>query len=642
MTDPIEPSTSTSAPNPNPSLTTLLHPRREPFEHGLLPIQKLIFADPLLALTPLKIKFASSSTRRVDSAALAEALQISLDHACLVLDTLASVLHTESDPIVTSRSGDVDSVGADLLDLILFLYIQSYKKLLPRPHKDSSAMADVWPSMSAFDGCLSALSPLQLVRCNTRRFIPSQADEEAHQLSYLQKHLANILSLLSEPLEGEGEESMVLTMEGFEHLGLLIQFGEKGSDEVPLSQAAPFFANSDPNMPAVPVPSSQVLDWLLQNIASSLEHVTEKNSAKENGPPSDSDQDVAMADASPSSVKPSPSVRSPCFIEGVSKSSYVKLASDLKNSSVKILTAAVSECQDQLQSVEYWQSLVKKLYRPFVINCHDSVIYILAPLRFATVYGCSDATIVLGAVGKEVRIEHCERVHVIITAKRVCIANCRECVFFLGVNQSPLIVGDNHKLQVAPYNTYYSQLEEHMTEVGIEATINRWDDTLALGMIDPHDSLSHPAGVSDSQAESAKQLDPDQFTKFLIPNWFEGESTGSTKDNPFPLPGAYLLAQQINQNNLGEIKQILREAPLEENLKRELSRALHVYFRDWLYASGNIRQLYCLQIPQGQAHFGRSPSTLNRQLGNALAMLRPNSIEAGSAGGIPPGFKHSF
>ncbi|GMI70991.1 hypothetical protein like AT3G57890 [Hibiscus trionum] len=413
MTDPIETSKSTSAlnPNPNASPTTLLHPRREPFEHGLLPIQKLMFADPVQALSPLKRKFASSSTRRVDSAALADALQISSDHACLVLDTLASVLHSDS--------GDVDSLAADLLDLILYLYIQSYKKLLSRPHKDSAALADVWPSMSAFDGYLSALSPLQLVRCNTRRFIPSQADEEAHQLSYLQKHLANILSLLSEPVEGEGEEFMVLTMEGFEHLGFLIQFGEKGSDEVPLSQAAPFFANSDPDMPAVPVPSSQVLDWLLQNIASSLEHVTEKNHAKENGAPCDSYQDVAMADTSPSSVKPLPSVRSPFFIEGVSKSSYVKQASDLKNSSVK------------------------------VINCHDSVIYILAPLRYATVYGCSDATIVLGAVGKAVRIEHCERVHVITAAKRVCIANCRECVFFLGVNHCPLIVGDNHKLQVS-------------------------------------------------------------------------------------------------------------------------------------------------------------------------------------------------
>ncbi|XP_022742226.1 TBCC domain-containing protein 1-like isoform X1 [Durio zibethinus] len=568
MTDPIEPSTSTSDLNPNPIPTTFLHPRREPFEHGLLPIQKLIFTDPVQALTPLKQKLASSSTHRVDSAALAEALQISSDHARLVLDTLASVLHSESDPLVTASPNDVDSVGADLRDLILFLYIQSYKRLLPRSHKDSVAVADVWPSTSAFDGYLSALSPLQLVRSNSRRFMPSQADEEVHQLSYLQKHLANIVSLLSEPVEGEGEESLVLTVEGFEHLGFLIQFGDKGSELVPLSQAAPFFANSDPDMPAVPVPASQVHDWLLQNIASSLEHVTERISAKENGPPSGSDQDVAMADASPSSTKALPSARNPCFIEGVSKSSYVKQASDLKNSSVK------------------------------VINCHDSVIYILAPLRYATIYGCSDATIVLGAVGKAVRVEHCERVHVIIAAKRVCIANCRECLFFLGVNQRPLIVGDNHKLQVAPYNTYYSQLEEHMTEVGIEATINRWDETLALGVIDPHDSLSHPAGVSDAQAELATRLDPDQFTNFLIPTWFEGESIGSTKDNPFPLPDAYMTSQQRKLKNLGEIKQILRETPLEENRKRELSCALHVYFKDWLYASGNIRQLYCLQVPR--------------------------------------------
>ncbi|XVE61233.1 hypothetical protein DITRI_Ditri06bG0023200 [Diplodiscus trichospermus] len=565
MTDPIEPTTSTSDPNPNSSPTTLLHPRRDPFEHGLLPIQKLIFTDPVQALTPLKQKFASSLTHRVDSAALADALQISLDHARLILDTLALVLHSESDPLVTAKPDDVDSVGADLRDLILFLYIQSYKKLLPRFHKDSAAVADVWPSTSAFDGYLSALSPLQLVRCNTRRFMPSQADEEAHQLSYLQKHLANILSLLSESVEGEDKESLVLTMDGFEHLGFLIQFVDKGSEGVPLSQVAPFFANSDPDMPAAPVAVAQVHDWLLQNIASSLELVTEKISAKENGAPGGSDQDVAMADASPSLAKASPSSRSPCFIEGVSKSSYLKQASDLKSSSVK------------------------------VINCHDSVIYILAPLKYATIYGCSDATIVLGAVGKTVRVEHCERVHVIMAAKRVCVANCRECVFFLGVNQRPLIVGDNHKIQVAPYNTFYSQLEEHMAGVGIEATVNRWDEPLALGMIDPHSSLSHPAGVSDAQAESAARLGPDQFSNFLIPNWFEGESVGSTKDNPFPLPEAYLTSQQRNQKNLGEIKQILREAPLEENRKRELSCALHVYFKDWLYASGNIRQLYCLQ-----------------------------------------------
>lgn len=453
----------------------------------------------------------------------------------------------------------------NVFDLMMFLYIQSYKRLLPKGHKDSAAVADVWPSTSAFDGFLSALSPLQLVRSNSRRSMPSQTDEEAHQLSYLQKHLGNILSLLAESVEGDGEESLVLSMEKLEHLGFLIYFGEKGSERIPLSQNAPFFANSDPEMPAVPVPAAQVHDWLLENIASALTRITERASTKENGPTSASDQDVPMADVSASSVKSSPSPRGPSFIEGISKSSYVRLPNDIKGSSVK------------------------------VINCHESVIYILAPLKYATVYGCSDATIVLGAVGKAVRIEHCERVHVIAAAKRICIANCRECVFFLGVNQTPLLVGDNHKLQVAPYNTFYSLLEEHLNQVGIDPTINRWDAPVALGVIDPHDSLSHPAGVSDVQTESASPVDPDQFTNFLIPNWFEGQQSGSTKDNPFPLPDAYLASQQRNQKNLEETKNILKDTELDESRKREVATALHVCFKDWLYASGNIRQLYCLQ-----------------------------------------------
>ncbi|CAN1278216.1 TBCC domain-containing protein 1 [Linum perenne] len=502
-----------------------------------------------------------SSKPRVDVAGLADALQISTDHARLVLDTLASVLHSESDPI--------DSVGADLRDLILFLYIQSYKKLLPRTHKDSAAVADVWPSTSAFDGYLSALSPLQLVRSNSRRFMPSHADEEAHQLSYLQKHMGNILSLLADPVEGDGEgeseDSLVLTMEGLEHLGFLIQIGEQGSERVSLCQATPFFANSDPDMPAVPVPASEVLFWITENISSALETLTERISAKENGPSSASDQDISMTDTCNDSVKTSPSSRGISFIEGVSKSSCVKQASELKGSSLKVL------------------------------NCHESSIYILAPLRYATVYGCSDSTIVLGAVGKAVRIEHCERVHVITAARRVCIANCRECVFFLGVNQRPLMVGDNHKLHVAPYNTFYSNLEAHMAEAGVEASINKWDEPLALGVVDPHDSLSHPAGVSDVQAETATRIDPDHFTNFLIPNWFGGESSGMTKDNPFPLPDSYMESRLKNLKTLDEIKQLLRETPLEESRKRELSCALHMLFKDWLYASGNIRQLYCIQ-----------------------------------------------
>lgn len=125
-------------------------------------------------------------------------------------------------------------------------------------------------------------------------------------------------------------------MEKFEHLGYLIYFGEKGSERTPLSQNAPFFANSDPDMPAVPVPAAQVHDWLLQNIASALERIAERASAKENGLTNASDQDIAMTDVSTSPAKATSSPRGPSFIEGVSKSSYVRQANDLKGSSVKV------------------------------------------------------------------------------------------------------------------------------------------------------------------------------------------------------------------------------------------------------------------------------------------------------------------
>ncbi|XBI11883.1 hypothetical protein VPH35_138847 [Triticum aestivum] len=412
---------------------------------------------------------------------------------------------------------------------------------------------------------------LQLVRSNSRRFMPSQADEEAHQLSYLQKHMANVLTLLADSVDGEGDESMVLTMETFEHLGFLLQF----SEGTPLSQAAPFFANSDPDMPAAPVPATQVHDWILQNIASSLEYTAEKAITKENNQRSVSDPDVAMADAvtntriqssssTGASVQNNPGYyRNTSFVEGISKTSVVKHGSDIKGHSIKVL------------------------------NCHDSVIYILAPLKYATVYGCSDTTVVLGAIGKVVKVEHCERVQIVAASKRICIANCRECIFYLGVNHQPLIVGDNHKLQVAPFNTYYPQLGEHLAQVGVDPNINKWDQSFVLGVVDPHDSLSHPAGVSDVQAESATCLDPDLFTDFLIPSWFEAE--GPTKYNPFTLPEVYWASQRKKNASLEDIQKNIRELELDDNRKKELACALHAQFKDWLYASGNIRQLYCLQ-----------------------------------------------
>jgi hypothetical protein len=62
---------------------------------------------------------------------------------------------------------------------------------------------------------------------------------------------------------------------------------------------------------------------------------------------------------------------------------------------------------------------------------------------------------------------------VITAAKRISIANCRECVFFLGVNQRPLIVGDNHKLQVCLTTTSIAILTCQLALTGYNVVLTK-------------------------------------------------------------------------------------------------------------------------------------------------------------------------
>lgn len=70
--------------------------------------------------------------------------------------------------------------------------------------------------------------------------------------------------------------------------------------------------------------------------------------------------------------------------------------------------------------------------------------------------------------------------------------------------------------QVAPYNTFYPKLEADLAQVAVDATVNRWDQLLTLGMVDPHDSISHSAGTADARAEGAAVLQPERFTTFAV------------------------------------------------------------------------------------------------------------------------------
>ncbi len=192
-----------------------LHVRRELFEYGILPYPSLMHNDVVSGFRNLRERLllfqqaspistwslnnssSSSSSikngeseavlnveeshtgrqKRVATAAIAASLELSEAHAHLVLDTLASILPDEGeegvDYLARTPLKEIDSVGADVDDVLLYLYVQSYGRVPSRPHRDAAAVADVWPSTSAIDRLLPSPSPLQVAPLNPNIFCPS-------------------------------------------------------------------------------------------------------------------------------------------------------------------------------------------------------------------------------------------------------------------------------------------------------------------------------------------------------------------------------------------------------------------------------------------------------------------------------------
>jgi TBCC domain-containing protein 1 len=161
---------------PHPSPSKLLFVRREPFEYGLLPLPSIIFSDPASSLQALRSKVlassnlddraASATNLTLTSHGVAQLLDLSDEEAELVLETLISVQENsklDRNILPSSSSSCIDTEKqVEFYDLLLFLYIQNYKKPPIRPHKDAASVADIWPSTSAFDGLMPILSPLQV------------------------------------------------------------------------------------------------------------------------------------------------------------------------------------------------------------------------------------------------------------------------------------------------------------------------------------------------------------------------------------------------------------------------------------------------------------------------------------------------
>lgn len=214
-------------------------------------------------------------------------------------------------------------------------------------------------------------------------------------------------------------------------------------------------------------------------------------------------------------------------------------------------------------------------------RCHYSYLYLLSPLRSVTIEKCRNTTIVLGPVETTVYLSHCEKVTLIAPCRNVMISGSTLCSLYILTPNTPVILGGNDTILLAPYHTYYPCLEDHMARVGVGSVRNHWDQPLCVG---PDHKDDGPVWELLPVAE---------FFTFNIP--FEME--GSTSGIPGGLPSKYQKAVGQRQKQVDVWQKTVKEAGMSRDQRKEFQALVESRFHVWLAETNYKRELDSLVVP---------------------------------------------
>jgi TBCC domain-containing protein 1 len=327
---------------------------------------------------------------------------------------------------------------------------------------------------------------------------------------------------------------------------------------------------------------------------------------------------------------------------------------ELKYSKIRGTTTILKPVSQQQTSSDLSQSPAfsssGRLHDVHVSECSDAHMYLLQPFEHVTISACTGCTIVVGAVAGLLHVVNCEKTDIIVAARRVLLSNCVDVSHYLFTPSPPLLVGNNRCCQFAPYNTYYDGLREDLLATGLAAAIlspdnmgmgdnvngpslqcasNKWKHSLELTKqsdllpihIPPRSSSPLPGSASgtDDKALSEESMQTptlvpaSEFQLLFVPLQTEAsrkrrvQYESEEKNNgigslychnlaevlqlsPFRLPTEYERRAMIKADRIKMLQQAIKNELLPEQqvkLEEELNRR----FRDWLVASGNLRQV---------------------------------------------------
>ncbi|XP_067650702.1 TBCC domain-containing protein 1-like isoform X1 [Haliotis asinina] len=212
---------------------------------------------------------------------------------------------------------------------------------------------------------------------------------------------------------------------------------------------------------------------------------------------------------------------------------------------------------------------------------HHSYLYLLSPLRSVTIEKCRNTTVVLGPVETCVHLSNCENVTVIAICRSIMVSGCTLCTLHLLTPTRPMLLSGNDTILLAPYHTFYPQLEEHMSLVGISASLNQWDMPLCVG--------------PDHRDETPvwEIMPVHEFFTFTVP--FDME--GPTKSIPGGLASRYQKAVSQRHKEIDRWQKMVKDAGLTRDQRKEFQSLVETRFHVWLSEMGHKKELDSLVLP---------------------------------------------
>lgn len=313
-----------------------------------------------------------------------------------------------------------------------------------------------------------------------------------------------------------------------------------------------------------------------------------------------------------------------------------------------------------------------------VEGCVDAFVYVLRPFRHASVRACSSTTVVVGAVAGVLTIDLCEGCHVIAATRQLRIGSSVGTTASVFCLRPPLVFGDCREVRVGPHCAPYRGMRRHLRTARLlpraaaeAASSGQWAAFRVLGPAPPaaagggaaaagagsaspagasptsspsSSSSSHAGGSGEaastgpeqpgSTAAAAKALPPSSYSPIVVP---APAGVAGAEDLVLPLPPAWVEAACQTRSQVRAVRAAIRDAALPAEQSALLKRCVEGAFKQWLVASGNVRQVADLarmhSHPQGEGAAAlQSPGGTQRVV---FGVMSPSVSQASSASALP-------